>query len=55
MVLCAIRDGHSRKVLGYSISDHISAEMVADAIDVAVAARGGKCRGTILHSDRGGI
>jgi putative transposase len=54
MFLCAIRDGHSRKVLGYSISDHIGAEMVTDAIGDAVAARGGRCRGTILHSDRGG-
>ncbi len=54
MFLCAIRDGHSRKVLGYSISDHISAEMVTDAIDAAVAARGVGCRGTVLHSDRGG-
>ncbi|ADJ46817.1 integrase catalytic subunit [Amycolatopsis mediterranei S699] len=54
MFLCAVRDGHSRKVLGYSISDHIGAEMVTDAIDDAVAARGGRCRGTILHSDRGG-
>ncbi|AHH98668.1 IS3 family transposase [Kutzneria albida] len=54
MFLCAIRDGHSRKVLGYSISDHIGAEMVTDAIDAAATARGGGCRGTILHSDRGG-
>ena len=54
MFLCAIRDGHSRKVLGYSIADHISAEMVTGAIDAAVAARSGRCRGTILHSDRGG-
>jgi putative transposase len=54
MFLCAIRDGHSRKVLGYSISDHIGAGMVTDAIDAAVAARGGGCGGTILHSDRGG-
>ena len=54
MFLCAIRDGHSRKVLGYSISDHIGAEMVTDAIDAAVAARGGRCRGAVLHSDRGG-
>jgi putative transposase len=54
MFLCAVRDGHSRKVLGYSISDHIGAEMVTDAIDAAVATRGGGCRGTILHSDRGG-
>ncbi|WIY03580.1 IS3 family transposase [Amycolatopsis mongoliensis] len=54
MFLCAIRDGHSRKVLGHSVSDRISAEMVTDAIHDAVAARGGECRGTVLHSDRGG-
>jgi hypothetical protein len=54
MFLCAIRDGHSRKVLGYSICDHIGAEMVTEAIEQAVAGRGGRCRGTILHSDRGG-
>jgi transposase InsO family protein len=52
MFLCAIRDGHSRKVLGYSIADHIDADMVTAVIDSAVAGRGG-CRGTILHSDRG--
>ena len=54
MFLCAIRDGHSRKVLGYSIADHIGADMVTAAVDRAVAVRGGRCRGTILHSDRGG-
>jgi putative transposase len=54
LFLCAVRDGHTRKVLGYSISDHIGAEMVTTAIDAAAAARGGRCRGTILHSDRGG-
>ncbi|MGW4126526.1 IS3 family transposase [Nocardia sp. NPDC004711] len=54
MFLCAIRDGHSRKVLGYSVSDHIGADMVTAAIEDAVTARGGRARGTILHSDRGG-
>lgn len=54
MYLCAVRDGHSRKVLGYSISEHIGAEMVTEAIDAAVATRAGPCQGTILHSDRGG-
>ncbi|WP_309117031.1 IS3 family transposase [Saccharothrix sp.] len=53
MFLCAIRDGHSRGVLGYSVADHIGAGMVATAIEAAVAARGA-CRGTVLHSGRGG-
>ncbi|GAA3690741.1 IS3 family transposase [Lentzea roselyniae] len=54
MFLCAIRDGHSRRVLGYSVADHIGAGMVTTAIEAAVAVRGGDCRGTVLHSDRGG-
>jgi putative transposase len=54
MFLCAIRDGHSRKVLGYRVADHIGADMVADAIEGAVAHRGAGSRGTVLHSDRGG-
>jgi transposase InsO family protein len=54
MFLCAIRDGHTRKVLAYSLADHIGADMVTTAIDAAVAVRGGRCAGTILHSDRGG-
>ncbi|RMI28462.1 IS3 family transposase [Nocardia stercoris] len=54
MFLCAVRDGHTRRVLGYSITDHIGADMVTAAIDAAVAARGGRVEGTVLHSDRGG-
>ncbi|PPJ27459.1 hypothetical protein C5E45_14320 [Nocardia nova] len=32
MFLCAIRDGHTRKVLAYTLADHIGADMVTDAI-----------------------
>ncbi|GAA3613832.1 hypothetical protein GCM10022223_32530 [Kineosporia mesophila] len=39
MFLCAIRDGHSRRVLGYAIDDHVDAPMVARTIDAAVATR----------------
>ncbi|MFC6087647.1 DDE-type integrase/transposase/recombinase [Saccharothrix lopnurensis] len=52
--LCATRDGHSRKVLGYSVADHIGAGMVTKATEAAVAVRGERCRGTVPHSDRGG-
>lgn len=54
MFLCAIRDGHSRRVLGHVVADHIGADMVCQAIDAAVASRGGIVAGTVLHSDRGG-
>ncbi|HKS47136.1 MAG TPA: IS3 family transposase [Amycolatopsis sp.] len=54
MFLCAIRDGHSRRVLGHVVADHIGADMVCQAIDAAVACRGRSVAGTVLHSDRGG-
>jgi putative transposase len=54
MYLCAIRDGHSRRVLGHVLADHIGADMVCQAIDSAVACRGRGVDGTVLHSDRGG-
>jgi putative transposase len=54
MYLCAIRDGHSRRVLGHVVADHIGADMVCEAIDAAVAGRGPGVAGTVLHSDRGG-
>lgn len=54
MYLCAIRDGHSRRVLGHVVADHIGADMVCQAIDAAVSCRGRDVAGTVLHSDRGG-
>jgi transposase InsO family protein len=54
MYLCAIRDGHTRRVLGHAVADHIGADVVEAAIEQAVAVRGGDVPGTILHSDRGG-
>jgi putative transposase len=57
MFLCAIRDGHSRRVLGHVVADHIGADMVCEAINAAVACRrqdGRGVAGTVLHSDRGG-
>jgi putative transposase len=57
MFLCAIRDGHSRRVLGYAVDDHFDAPMVEQAINAAVATRaqeGYTVAGTVLHSDRGG-
>jgi transposase InsO family protein len=54
MFLCAIRDGHSRRVLGHVVADHIGCDMVEQAIDAAAACRGRSVAGTVLHSDRGG-
>jgi len=50
MFLCAIRDEHSRRALGWAVDDHMRTELVTTAVDRAVFTRGGRCRGTILHS-----
>lgn len=51
--LCAIRDEHSRRVLGWSLADHMRTELVEAAVDAAVFTRAGNVAGTILHADRG--
>ena len=51
--LCAIRDEHSRRILGWSLADHMRTELVERAVDAAVATRGYQLRDTVLHSDRG--
>ncbi|WP_405135701.1 DDE-type integrase/transposase/recombinase [Nocardia sp. NBC_01388] len=39
MFLCAIKDEHSKKVLGWTVADHMHTELVTDAVELAVAAR----------------
>ncbi|ADG97628.1 Integrase catalytic region [Segniliparus rotundus DSM 44985] len=52
-VYCAaVLDVFSRRVVGWSIADHLRAELVVDALDMARWRR--KPRGTVVHSDRGG-
>jgi putative transposase len=51
MYLCAVRDEHSKRVLGWSVADHMLTELVTDALAQAVAVRGGQVGGTIMHSD----
>jgi putative transposase len=53
-VFCAIvLDVFSRRVIGWSIADHIRSELVVDAIQMALWRRRPDAGGTIAHSDHG--
>jgi transposase InsO family protein len=51
--LATVIDICSRKVVGWSIADHMRTSLVTDVIERAVAARGGGVRGVVFHTDRG--
>lgn len=53
LYLASVLDLGSRRLLGYSMADHMRTELVLDALDMAVAARGGAVAGVIAHADRG--
>ncbi|MFJ7209796.1 IS3 family transposase [Streptomyces sp. NPDC098789] len=53
LYLACVIDIRSRRVLGYSIASRMRAELVIDALQAAVAARGGDVSGVIFHADRG--
>jgi transposase InsO family protein len=53
LYLASVLDLGSRRLLGYSMADHMRTELVLDALGMAVTARGGIVAGTIAHADRG--
>jgi len=53
LYLCAVRDGCSRRVLGYAFSNNLHTDLVEQALRRAVTFREGFDRGVILHADRG--
>ena len=50
--LAVVIDAWSRRVVGWSIADHVRAELVADAIDMATWRRRPP-KGAVAHSDHG--
>lgn len=53
LYLCAVRDGCSRRVIGWAIDDHMRTDLVESAVAMAVAMRGELAGEVILHADRG--
>lgn len=53
MFFCAVKDEHSKRILGWSLDGHMRAELVAAALESAAMTRSYICKGTIFHSDRG--
>ncbi|BAH55643.1 putative transposase orfB for insertion sequence element (plasmid) [Rhodococcus opacus B4] len=51
--MATVIDIFSRRVVGWSIADHMRTDLVTDAIEMAVRTRGGDVGGVIFHSDRG--
>ena len=53
LYLASVMDCYSRRIVGWAMADHLHAELVVDALEMAVARRHPD-RGVIHHSDQGG-
>jgi transposase InsO family protein len=53
LYLCAVRDGCSRRVLGWHLADHLRTDLVEAAVAMAVTLRGQLPDRVIFHADRG--
>ncbi len=53
LYLASVLDLGSRRLVGYSMADHMRTEIVTDALTMAAGARGGATEGIIFHGDRG--
>ena len=52
LYLAAVQDAFSRRIVGWSMADHMRSELVVDALEMAVARRR-PAPGLIHHSDQG--
>ncbi len=53
LYLAAVQDAYSRRIVGWSMADHMRTELVTDALQMALERRS-PGPGLIHHSDRGG-
>jgi putative transposase len=52
LYLAAVQDAFSRRIVGWSMADHMRSDLVVDALNMAVARRAPEA-GLIHHSDQG--
>lgn len=52
LYLAAVQDAFSRRIVGWSMADHMRSELVVDALQMAIARRRPK-PGLVHHSDQG--
>uniref|UniRef100_UPI0036F1DFBB IS3 family transposase n=1 Tax=Humisphaera borealis TaxID=2807512 RepID=UPI0036F1DFBB len=52
LYLAGVLDLYSRKIVGWSMTQHMRTELVAEALQMAIAQRQ-PCKGLLHHSDRG--
>lgn len=53
LFLATVIDLFSRRVIGWSVANHMRTELVVDALKMAVATRGGAVSEVVFHTDRG--
>jgi transposase InsO family protein len=51
LYLCAVRDGCSRRAIGWAIDEHLHTDLVESAVAMAVAMRGELAEQVIFHAD----
>ena len=49
--MCAVRDGCSRRVIGWALDDHMRTDLVESALSMAVAMRGELAQTVVFHAD----
>ena len=53
LYLATVIDAHSRRVIGWAICDHMRADLVEDALRMAITLRGELPAKVVFHTDRG--
>lgn len=54
LYICAVKDAWSNLIVGYSMAERMTSHLAVNAVESAVARRGGTVAGCTVHSDRGG-